>query len=395
MTVETSHGPLEWLREAAAAGEVHTVRVSWADRLGTWRGKRLPVDVFLGSPQRRIGFCDGMIVVDVNCDVIQETPFSNFGTGYPDMYLRPRLESLRRVGWSEGEAFVFGTLERHGGTPLGVSPVNVLARVLERLGERGISVGAGLTINGRLMRAPGEPLSLLPDGRGRDEEPPGVLRLAAEGLRRSGVALRSLEAGRDGSFRLALGQLPALDAAEQAVLVKAALKEVTRPRGLHAVFMTRLPGVEAPSELGIELGLAACGGLDTGALWQQLTPLRALLQPSVNAFKSGPPRRPSGTLGADGLSLRGLAASSEADPATALAALGAAVGATLEGAAGGERDQPEGLDAAAIALAGCEWARDWLGEEFLDNAVPLLRHEAAAFAAAVTDWELGRYWSAG
>ena len=66
MTVETTPGPLQWLREAAAAGEVHTVRVSWADRLGTWRGKRLPVDVFLGGPERRIGFGDGMIVVDVN-----------------------------------------------------------------------------------------------------------------------------------------------------------------------------------------------------------------------------------------------------------------------------------------------------------------------------------------
>ena len=97
MTVETTPGPLQWLREAAAAGEVHTVRVSWADRLGTWRGKRLPVDVFLGGPERRIGFCDGMIVVDVNCDVIQETPFSNFGTGYPDMYLRPRLEHAQEA----------------------------------------------------------------------------------------------------------------------------------------------------------------------------------------------------------------------------------------------------------------------------------------------------------
>lgn len=395
MTVGTSSEPLEWLREAAAAGEVHTVRVSWVDRLGTWRGKRLPVDVFLGGPERRIGFCDGMIVVDVNCDVIQATPFSNFETGYPDMYLRPRLESLRRVGWSEGEAFVLGTLENHGGAPLGVSPANVLARVLGRLGESGIAVQARLAVSGRLMRAPGEPLSLLPDGRGRDEEPPGVLRLAAEGLRRSGVALRSLEAQRDGAFRLALGPLPAAAAAEQAMLAKAALKEVTRPRGLHAVFMTRLPGVEAASELGIELELINCDGLDTGALWQRLTPLRSLLQPSVNAFKAGAPRRPSGALHGNSLTLHGLGAAAEADPATALAALGAAVGATLEGAEGDEGSEPEGLDGAAALLERCEWARDWLGEEFVANAVPLLRHEAAAFGAAVTDWELDRYWSAG
>lgn len=131
-------------------------------------------------------------------------------------------------------------------------------------------------------------------------------------------------------------------------------------------------------------------------MWQRLTPLRSLLQPSVNAFKAGPPRRPTGTVGGEGLSLRGLAAASEADAATALAALGAAVGATLEGAGGdAEPAQPEGLDGAATLLERCEWARDWLGEEFVDNAVPLQRHEAALFAAAVTDWELSRYWSAG
>ncbi len=160
--------------------------------------------------------------------------------------------------------------------------------------------------------------------------------------------------------------------------------------------MEQIPFISsAPNTLGIELELVNCDGLDTGALWQRLTPLRSLLQPSVNAFKAGPPRRPSGVLGESGLSLRGLGAAAEADAATALAALGAAVGATLEDAGGDVDAEPEGLDGAATLLERCEWARDWLGEDFVANAVPLLRHEAAAFASAVTDWELDRYWSAG
>jgi hypothetical protein len=40
------------------------------------------------------------------------------------------------------------------------------------------------------------------------------------------------------------------------------------------------------------------------------------------------------------------------------------------------------------------WVTDWLGAPFLDNAIPLFQHEAELFQAAITDWEIARYWSA-
>jgi len=384
MSAELTRERLDWLAAARRDGEVHTVRVAWTDRLGAWRGKRLPVDVFLDSPERRLSFCDGMIVVDVNCDVIQETPFSNFDTGYPDMYLRPRPETLRPVGWRAGEAFVLGTLESHHGERLGVAPANVLDAVARRLAAAGTGLRVELALGGRLL-----------GGRRREEAEAtsaeagmALLRSAAEGLDASGVEVRSLELRPGGRFRFALAAAEPAAAAVAATIAKAALKEVAAAAGMQAVFMTLLPGETAPAELGIGIELEGTTAPPSAELAAALRPLRGLLQPSVNAFKAGPPRVFASATAVD------VRAAGEADPATAIAAVAAALGAADAGSAAATAD-PEGLLGAAALLEESAWAREWLGRDYVENAVPLLCHEAGLYAAAVTDWELDRYWSAG
>ncbi|MFN8151846.1 MAG: hypothetical protein U0R24_12080 [Solirubrobacterales bacterium] len=391
MTTASADRGTSWLREGAASGSLHTIRLAWSDRLGGWRGKRLPVERFIDSPDARMGFCDGMIVVDVNCDVIEATPFSNFSTGYPDMYLRPRPETIGPVGWAPGEAFVLGTLEDHAGNPLEVAPAHVLERVLARLTEAGATVSASLTLSGRLMLTPTEPVPLLPDGKPLDATAAPVLTLAADGLVESGVPVRSVAAERDGTFEISLGALPATAAAEASVMSKAALKELATLAGQQATFMTRMPDLERPSTLRMDVALEGAGDLDEPGLASTTAAVRGLLQPSVNAFKAGPPQ----VARTDG-GFR-LTASSEADPFTAIAASLAAAWVSLDAgaavAAAGSSGAPT-LDAAVDDLAAADWAGEWLGERFLENAIPLLRNELELFSEAVTDWELDRYWSA-
>jgi glutamine synthetase len=394
MTVTLESERLDELRRAAVDGVVHTVRVGWSDRLGVLRGKRVPVEDFLADPERRIGFCDGMIVVDVHAGIIQETPFSNFETGYPDMYVRPRLETLRRAAWTSGDALVLGQLQSHHGEPLSVAPRNALAALLDRLASAGTAVAARLTLSGRLMHAPTTPASLLPGGRTRDEDEPGTLRAAAEGLIASGVPVESIVGLPDGRFTVALATCAAAEAADHAVIAKAALKEVALRHGLTASFMTRTPGAPASSELLVELELDGEGvsAPDPEALARALGDVRALLQPSVNAFKAGPAPTPQVVASAATV-VSGLRAASEADPATALAAMVAAV--VAPGPASGDDPVPTDLHGAAGRLDRAGWVRDWLGAPLVDNAVPLLRHEAELFNAAVTDWETERYWRQG
>jgi glutamine synthetase len=397
MTVETAADRLEVLRQAAAAGAVHTVRVGWPDRLGGWRGKRIPVGEFFGEPGRRIGFCDGMIVVDVHAGITQTTPFSNFETGYPDMYGRPDLGTLRIAQWSPGEAFVIARLESHHGQPLMVAPRNVLESVVERLRATGIETQVAASLTGRLMRSQSEPVTLLPDGTGCGETEPGTLPTALAGLVASGLQVESLRVRADGMFTVRIAGHDAVEAADVTFITKSALKEVARRNGLTATFMTRTPGATSLSQLQLTLSIvgAAVASIDPHKVRGALEDARGLLQPSVNALKAGPPPNPRVRQRGEQIEISGLAASSEADAATAIAVALAAVSAGEETTPASARFEITDLKTAAARLSAASWPREWLGEPFIENTVALLQEEADQFSDAVTDWEIWRYWKQG
>jgi len=385
---------LEWLQRRASDGLIHTVRVSFGDRLGHWRGKRVPVDHFLVNAMKPVGFCNGMLVCDVRCDIIEETPFSNYGTGYPDMHVRPSLDTLREVGWARGEAYVFGDPCDEHGRPVGVSPRVVLRGVVERLRERGLSASVETELRGRLMYEPDTPVRFGLGGLSPAEDAEGVLRRTADGLVGSDIPVVSISAGPDsGAFCLRLGRQDAAAGGEATLVAKGALKEVAQEAGMHAVFMTMTRGATSPSLLHVRLGLE--GKLSTApsatGVAARLNEVRALLQPSITAFKIGAPWEPSVITQGNGVTVQGLAASSEADPITVVAATLAAVGAALE-EPGESSPVCRDLATAAEMLVDREWPAKWLGDEFVANAAPLLSREASLFRSAVTDWEIDRYW---
>lgn len=384
---------VEWLRQAVESGRVHTVRVSFNGRLGDWRGKRIPARRFLEQPHGPFGFCDGMLVCDVAAGIIQETPFSNYETGYPDLHLVPDLVSLREACWAPGEAYVFGdALDAHH-RPIDVSPRQVLRRAVERLAARGATVRVRGSLAGRLMRAPDQPVPLATAGSLGPREDLGPVGRAVEGLRESGLPVWAVRAGPDeGRFQVEVGPDEPLALAEALLVTKGALKEVAQREGVRAVFMTLTPGQRWPCTLG--LGVEVQGPLPVPskeAVGARLRELRGLLQPSVTAFKAGPPPDPTVRSEAQGRwSVLDVRASAEADPFTAVAVTLAA------GAEEGEPKKPEepphDLFTAARALAESTWAAAWLGRPFVENSAPLLAHEGALFSQAVTDWEIERYW---
>ena len=388
----SAHPRLSWLADAARSGELHTVRVGWSDRLGVWRGKRVPVEDFLADPQRRLGFCDGMIVVDVHAGIIEATPFSNFSTGYPDMYMQPDLATLNRVGWTRGEAYVLGELQDHHGAVLDLMPRVMLDTIVDRLASSGIDVVAELAVNGRLMAADGGSVHLDAVGRTPGESSPGFLPGALARLCESGVAATSIRTASDGRFCVSLGPQSPRSAGEAAFLAKAALKELAQTQGFVATFMTMTPGMRQPSQLGMRLTLSGADGTrgsdeDVSA---RLADLRALLQPSVNAFKAGSPCATVDGEETRSLSVSGV--SSEADSFTALSCVLAAACADVPAPT---EERVFDLGAATERLSRSGWASEWLGERFVTNSVELLHHEAQQYAAAVTDWELHRYWRHG
>jgi glutamine synthetase len=376
---------LDWLRAAADAGDVHTVRISFADRLGVWRGKRVPADLFLAGADKPLGFCDGMLVCDVHADLVQETRFSNYQTGYPDFYVHADPSTIRPAGWAPGEAFVFGDLRDEHGHTTEVAPRSVLARVARRAGVSAV----GLTVGGRLMHSQQRPaaleLGLILGAADR------VLDAAATGLERSGITVDVIEVDRDGAFALHLAPLAPTAAGEAGVVVKGALKELARAAGLEAIFMTRPVASAAPSTWGVDVPIA--GSVDATVLAGLLADARGLLSPSITALRAGPVAPRVGSAG--GAREVTICASSEASPETVVAVALAAVSEASAGTRGGTGGpEPASLVEAAARLEGAAWLADWLGEDLPINSAPLLRAEQAMFEAAVTDWELQRYWKA-
>lgn len=388
MAVDRNSFGLEWLREVAKSGEIHTVRFSFGDHLGAWRGKRIPVEQFLSAYDQPLGFCNAMLICDVQCDILEETPFSNYSTGYPDMHIWPDISSVRPAAWAPGEAFMFGDVCDAHHQPLWVAPRNVLSRIVENLALLKIQATVSFSLGGRLMRSAQEGIEVGPGSEGFR-----LLTVAAEGLTASGHPVAQISTGRDiGSFRILLEEQSPMVASESALVLKGALKELARQSGVYATFMTRSPGSTTPSIQEISLSIMKLEEMpDPQRIRSFLNEARVLLQPSVNAFKIGPSILPRVTRREDVIQVQELKASSEADPFTSVAVILAALDfrRTLRPTSGA-RNFGEACD----QLAESEWAREWLGSDYIDNALPLSRNEFALFTEAITDWETARYWSA-
>lgn len=383
------------LRRLAESGDIHTVRVSFADRLGNWRGKRVPVHQFLsslgGAGAGPIGFCDGMLVADVVCDVIEETPYTNFRTGYPDFHMFLDGCDIRPVGWVEGEVFVFGRVESLDHEPVGVYPQNVLRAVVNRLAAQGVTATCGGTLVGRLMISPTQavPIDRWPDGSAW-----GLLGEVVDGLVETGVDISLLESGRDeGVFRVSVAATDPVRLGLDLVVVKNAVREVATRGGLTVSFMTLPPKCNEPSTWNLALELSGLGWVDSERLAALLDQARPLLQPSTNAYKVGCATVPRIADGGTTTCISAVIASAEAEPHTAVAVALAAVAEAAAPCDAVIAPSSDWIITDARALAHANWLQRWLGREYLENSIPLLAREGELLRAAVTDLEVSRYWA--
>jgi glutamine synthetase len=337
-----------------------------------------------------------MLVCDVRCDVIEETPYTNYRTGYPDFDVRFDLARLRPVGWMDGEAYVFGDPYDHDGRPSPVSPRHVLRNVLGSLETQQIKARVGFQLGGRFMHDPGRPALIPAGGLQPGDDEMGALTRLGRGLQASEIPISAIAGGPEaGAFRLGLAADEPLASAEAVVVAKGAAKEIAHQSGVTASFMTMQRHATQPSllEPTIELETVKPINLKAEAIRSRLVEVRALLQPSPNAFKIGSPPVPRIDVNGFRVQVRGLAASSEADPFTVAAAVLAAIVVALEpDKAPDSTNKPDTLAAAATQLAAIAWPADWLGAAFVANSIPLLLREDMLHRSNVTDWEIERYW---
>ncbi len=444
---ESAKLDVEGLRVAVGAGEIDTVVVAMTDLQGRLQGKRFDADHFLDEVLGHgTEACDYLLAVDVDMNTVGGYASSSWETGYGDLLLTPDLATLRRIPWQDGTALVLADVARLDGTPLAVSPRQVLRRQLERLAERGLTASVGTELEFLLFTDTYEQAW---DARYRGLTPANqynvdysllgtsrvepVLRAIRLGMRDAGMAVESAKGECNlGQHEIAFRYDDALTTCDQHVLYKTGAKEIAAAHGMSLSFMAKYDEREGNS-CHIHLSLRDTGGhpvfADADAptgfapLFEHvlagqldaLAELTLLLAPNVNSYKRFQPgsfaptavawgrdnRTCSLRVVGHGPSLRfeNRLPGGDVNPYLAVAAL---IAAALHGMDGGLELGPEQtgnaytsdaprvpstLRDAADLWGGSGVAREAFGAEVVAHYANMARVELAAFDAVVTDWE--------
>jgi glutamine synthetase len=420
---------------------VETVILAGADAHGIMRGKRVPIAELDRVAERGVALCDVVWALPVDEHGPVQPPPEHAGyfprPGYTDMRAVPDLETARIVPWDDRTALLLCDFVDHDGGAIPVSPRAVLRSVVERARAMGFEPIVGVELEFYVLReTPESVLGKRPSQLVAVDERPSVYGIVAasrnepfagavrETLLRYGLAVEAChpEAG-PGQFEINLRATSALEAADEAFLLKSAVKEVAARQGLLATFMAKprsdWPGSSCHLHLSVHRASLRhfLGGLLGG-----MAELTAIFAPTPNSYRRfgvyswagttatwGVDNRSAGVRAIGGTRVELRQAGADANPYLAVSA---ALAAGLDGIERG-CEPPPPIDGDVYALADgaapllpatlgeatdllerSALARDWLGNDVVEHCVAMRRAELAAQAAAVTDWEISRYLEA-
>jgi glutamine synthetase len=433
---------------AAAAGEGvarggEFVLLGMPDVHGSVRGKALRPEAFEAVLSGGAVMTDLLLALDPTDAPI--TTYEHFGirSGAGDLVVHPDPSTLRELSWLEGWRICLCTPAWPDGSPCELSSREALRTALEQMAAEGYETMAAFEYEVRLRDAEGKPLS---SGLSyslaeisRFERFVARLVPALEGL---GVELSAVhtEAG-PGLLELNIAPREGLRAADDAVFVKLAVKEVAASMGLRASFMAKVaPGEEGSSghvhlscwsdganafgsdRAGSESELPAPFSAAIAGMLEHLPAASLMLNPTINSYKRLVPGWFAPVNASWGLENRSCAIrairgrrpaswriecrrpGADANPYLALAALVASAadgirrGATPPPAAKGDASErtdlpplPGSLEAAIHAFDADSSFRRLVGETFCDYFRTSREWELSAWRETVSDWERERY----
>lgn len=413
-------------------GEGEFVLLGIPDVNGSIRGKALRPAAFEAALQ------DGTVVTDLLLGLdptdVPITDYERFGirSGAGDIRVHPEPETLRALSWRLGWRVCLATPFWPDGRVVEFASREVLRRTLASMAELGYDVLAAFEYEIRIFDAHDTPLS-----SGISYSVGEVLRLD-EFLARLVPALEALEielsaahteAG-PGLLELNVAARRGLLAADDAALLKLAVKEVAASLGLRASFLAKTVAGEEGSSGHVHLscwneaGNAFAGNSLDHAVAGVLAHLPAaslLLNPTINSYKRLVPGYFAPVNVSWGIENRSAAVrairpeqpehariecrrpGADANPYLALAALVASAvdgirrelepppPVTGDACAQELPPLPRSLEAALLEFETDADLRDALGQDFCDYFAISRRWELKAWQDSVSDWERQRY----
>ncbi len=435
---------------------IDNVKVGGADYDGIYRGKRLPVDVFLDGIEHGYAQGDVLFGWDIAEDLVPGLRFTNWDTGYADLRMKPDLATFRTVPWEQGTATVVCDFMTESGEPVRVSPRYVFSRVLEHAANLGYQAEMALELEFRLYR---EDQRSLREKNWRDLTPLSPTT-SCYSIHRStgddflvGKIRRLMDAHEvpiegynrehgPGMYEMNLRHSSGLEAADRAMLFRNGVKEICLLDNMTASFMAKpFAGEDGNSghlhqslwsSAGVNLfydasshhHLSALARSYIAGVMQTLPEFMALYAPNINSYKRFVAGSWAPTVAAWGIetrtpALRAITGSprsthlenrvpgSDVNPYLAMAA---ALAGGLHGIQHGLEAPPpiesnayllpeasaprlpRSLDAAISRFEDSEIARQWFGDDFVQDYVTMRRWEIERYQSAVTEWERERYF---
>jgi glutamine synthetase len=439
------------------------VRLAWADPHGAARAKAVSPPALKAALENGHNINAATSMLD-SANARTFASFTRGGgmglqemTGSPNLIVVPDPATFRVLPWAPGVGWMLGDEYFNSGVPFHFSPRQLLRRELKRLADKGLACVIGLEIEWYLLRVVQDQLTAentgIPGQRGLPiacaPVEPGfsyhsesnldlmqpVLSVLAEHFETIGLPLRSIEnEWGPGQVECTFAARPALEAADDAVLFRAATRQICRRLGYFATFMAR-PALKGFYSSGWHLHqslldaksgrnllpperdgecLSPLGQAFVGGLLKYAAPATAFATPTVNGYRrfrpnSLAPDRATWCYDHRGVMLRVLGTAG--DPATRLEnRIGepsanpylyilSQLVAGLDGIEhkhdpGPQDDEPYNADrpllpaslpAALDALDREPLFRAQLGDVFIDYFLRLKRNEAGRFAQWLKD----------
>jgi glutamine synthetase len=252
------------------------VRFSFADQHGVLRGKTLTREAVPGALRSGVTAPSSLLLKDTSGRTVFPV-FSGGGgladgrfAGAGDIVLVPDMTTFRVLPWAERTGWILCDLYHPDGTPAAFCSRGLLRGRLAALADAGYDLTVGVELEFHVYRpaadgsvpvapgrpgAPGpapevEPLSsgsqlLHEEGLDRLDD---LVDLLYRGLTGLDLPLRSLELEFGPSqLELTLDARDAAQAADDALLARAAVRQICRRNGYHATFMSRPATAETAS----------------------------------------------------------------------------------------------------------------------------------------------------
>ena len=446
---------IEQVERLIGEKSIEVVRVGGADIDGVFRGKRILSEHFLKSLRGEgLAQCDVIFGWDVQEELIDGLEVGSADGGFADIIMKPDLSTFRAVPWEAGAAAVVCDYETVDGGPLGVSPRQVLRRVIDRLAKAGYQAKMALELEMRLFREDQQSLrrknfgDLEPLSPGDncysihhaslDEDVLGAIRKAMVDY---GVPIEAYNREHgEGMYEMNIQYADALTAADYAMLYKSGAKEVAAAAGIALTFMAkysdRVDGCSGHlhqslwSQDGRNVFWDADGPHYTSELMRSYTAgvlatmpeLMLMYAPNVNSYKRLVPGSWAPTTATWGIDNRtaalrlltgnetGCRIENRVPGADVNAYLGfaAALAGGLHGIERGlecpppvDGDAYKALEAPPLPKTLAEAvslfqesaiAREYFGDEFVEHYARMRTWEVERYQEAVTDWERRRYF---